>query len=87
MEIKFLVSEKNEVEVEVPNLTLAEILRVYLANNSDVTFVAWKREHYTISPVLKVKTKSKNAKAVIKIAVKNIVSDLEKVEKSFKTLK
>lgn len=87
MEVKYLVSEKNEVEFEVPSLTLAEIIRVYLVNDSDVTFAAWKREHYTNSPVLKVKTKTKAAKAVVKAAVKAIVSDLEQAEAQFKSLK
>lgn len=87
MEVKYLVQEKNVVEFEIPNLTVAEILRVYLNNDSEVTFVAWKRDHYTTTPVLKVKTKSKDAKAVIKAAIKSIVSDLDVADKDFKALK
>ena len=87
MEVKFLVSEKNLIEVELPNLTLAEILRVYLANSSDVTFVAWKREHYTKNPILKVRAKDKDAKAVVKAAVRSIVSDLDGFETQFKALR
>lgn len=87
MEVKFLVSEKNEVEVEMPGLTLPEILRVYLLKDSDVTFAAWKRDHYTSSPVLKVKTKTKDAKVAVKVAVRAIVSDLEQIETQFKALK
>lgn len=87
MELKFLTHEKHEVEVEVPNLTLAEILRVYLNKNSNVVFAAWKREHYTKSPVLKVKTKDKDVKVVIKEAVSAITEDLDKVSSDFKALK
>lgn len=87
MELKFLKNDKHEVEVEIADLTLAEILRVYLNKNSGVTFAAWKREHYTKSPVLKVKTKDKDVKAVMKEAVSSIAEDLDKVLADFKALK
>ncbi|NCN86529.1 hypothetical protein GW932_01745 [archaeon] len=85
MELKFLKEAKDEVEVEFPDLTLVEILRVYLNKDSDVTFAAWKREHYTKKPVLKVK--AKDAKAAIKDAIKAVNADLDSLEKEFKTLK
>ncbi len=84
MEIKFLTDEKNEIEVELPNLTLVELLRVYLSNISDVEFVAWKREHYSVNPVIKVKTKSGDAKAVVKEAISKVLADLDDLKKSFK---
>lgn len=87
MELKFLKTEKNEVEVEFTDMTLIEILRTYLNKDSDVTFAAWKREHHTVNPVLKVKTKSKDAKTVLKDAVKAIVADLDSALKDFKALK
>ena len=45
MEIEFLKEEKDDIEVKLENVTLAEILRVYLNEDSSVTFAAWKREH------------------------------------------
>jgi DNA-directed RNA polymerase subunit L len=87
MDIKFLKKEKNEVEVEVPSLTLVEILRVYLNKDSSVEFAAWKREHYTKVPVLKVITKGKDAKSVLNDAVSSIVKDLDSVASEFKAMK
>ena len=85
MDLNILKDEKEELEVEIGNLTLAEILRVYLNNDSNVDFVAWKREHPTKSPILNVK--GKNPKKAIKDAVSVISKDLEKVEKEFEKLK
>ncbi|MBL7059261.1 DNA-directed RNA polymerase subunit L, partial [Candidatus Pacearchaeota archaeon] len=50
MEIKVLKSSKEEIELEIENLTIAEILRVYLNKDSNVSFVAWKRKHPTENP-------------------------------------
>lgn len=87
MELKFLKDEKNEVEFEINSLTLAEILRVYLNENSDVTFAAWKREHYTKSPVMKVMTKDKDAKKLIKEAIDTVSKELDELSADFKKLK
>ena len=67
------------------NLTLAEILRVYLNKDSDVKFAAWKREHPTKKPILSVK--AKNPKKAIKDAAALIIKDLDKIEKDFSKLK
>ena len=55
MELKILKDEKDEIEVEFDNLTMAEILRVYLNNDSAVTFAVWRRKHASENPVLLVK--------------------------------
>lgn len=85
MDIKVLNQEKESIEVQLDNLTLAEILRVYLNKDSDVKFAAWKREHPTKNPILSVK--AKNPKKVIKDAVSAITKDLDKIEKDFSKLK
>ena len=87
MEIKVLKSSKDEVEVEFENLTIVEILRVYLNKDSSVSFAAWKRKHPTEWPVLLVKTKGKSAKKAINDAISEITKDLNKVESDFKKLK
>jgi DNA-directed RNA polymerase subunit L len=87
MEINVLESSKNELKVELENVTVAEILRVYLNKDSAVTFTAWKREHITKKPFLVVKTKSKTAKKAIQDAVDDITKDLDKLENDFKKLK
>ncbi|NCN51600.1 hypothetical protein GW931_01160 [archaeon] len=87
MEIKVLKREKNEIEAQFDNLTFPELLRVYLNKDSAVTFAAWKKEHATMNPVLLVKTKGKDVKAVFEKAVNEIMKDLEKIESDFKALK
>ncbi len=87
MEIKVLNKSKTEMEFEISSLTLAEILRVYLNKDSGVSFVAWKREHHTKNPVVKVKTASKEVKSVVGSAAKAIVADLDGIESEFKKLK
>ncbi len=87
MEIKILKNTKDEIEVEVDSLTIAEILRVYLNKDSSVTFAAWKREHPTKNPVLAVKTKGKAAKKAINDAVGALTKDLDNVYADFKKMK
>jgi DNA-directed RNA polymerase subunit L len=62
MEINIIKNSKEEIEFQVDNLTLVEILRVYLNKDSAVTFAAWKREHITKNPIMLVKTKGESAK-------------------------
>ncbi len=87
MEINVLKSSKDEIEVKLGSLTIAEILRVYLNKDSSVTFAAWKREHPTEKPILLVKTKGKTAKKAISGAVSAITKDLDKLENDFEKLK
>lgn len=85
--MNILESSKNELKAELENVTLAEILRVYLNKDSDVSFAAWRREHITKKPVISVKTKGKTVKKAIADAVDKITKDLDKVETEFKKLK
>lgn len=87
MEIKIIKNEKEEIELELESLTIAEILRVYLNKDSAVIFAAWKREHPTKKPILLVKTKGKTAKKAIDEAVSAITKDLDKIESEFKKMK
>ena len=87
MDLEILNSSKEEIEAKLPNLTLVEILRVYLNKDSSVTFAAWRREHPSERPILKVKTKGKTAKKAIADAVDAITKDLDKIEADFKKLK
>ncbi len=87
MEIDILNSSKDEIEVQIGNLTLVELLRVYLNKDSSVTFAAWKRNHPTEKPILKVKTKGKTPKKAIDDAVNLATKDLDKILSDFKKLK
>ena len=87
MELKIINSSKDQIEAEIGNLTIVEILRVYLNKDSAVTFAAWKREHPTKNPILKVQTKGKTAKKAINDAINSITKDLNKFEKDAQKLK
>jgi DNA-directed RNA polymerase subunit L len=86
MEMKILKQSKEELEVELESVTLIEILRVYLNKDSSVTFAAWKQEHPTKNPILRVTTKGKDAKKAIKNAITAITADLDKALTDFKKL-
>jgi len=87
MEIKVLKDDKNELKVEIGNITIVEVLRVYLNNDSSVKFVAWRQEHPSKNPVLQVKTSGKSAKKAFQDAISSIEKDADKVLKEFKTSK
>lgn len=63
--IKIIKSDKNELKVEIANLTLAELLRKELWNDEDVVASAWQRDHPSKNPILLVQTKSKTAKKAL----------------------
>ena len=87
MEVNILKSDKDEIEVELESVTIAEILRVYLNKDSAVTFAAWRREHPTKKPILLIKTKGKTPKKAIADAVNSCEKDLDKLSGDFKKLK
>jgi len=87
MELNILNESKDEIEFQIDNLTLVELLRIYLSKDSGVDFVAWKRVHPTEAPILKFKTKGKTVKKAINDAVALATKDLEKAEKDFAKLK
>lgn len=87
MEVNVLVSSKDEIEVEIENLAIAELLRVYLNKDSAVSFAAWKREHPSEKPILSVMTKGKAAKKALNDAVSAIIKNLDRIESDFKKMK
>ena len=56
MEITIIKDEKNDLEVQINNQTIAELVRVYLNQDDSVKLGAWKKEHYSKPIVLKVET-------------------------------
>ena len=87
MALKILKNSSQELEAEIENVTIAEILRVYLNKDSTVTFAAWKKEHITKNHILLVKTKGKTSKKAIADAVKTLMKDLDNLENNVKKLK
>jgi len=87
MEIKILKDDKNELKVEIGNLTMVELLRVYLNNDSSVKFAAWRREHPSKNPILHIKTSGKSAKKALQDAIASVEKDADKFLNDFKTSK
>ena len=84
MQINYLKDEKNEAEIEMDNSTIVELLRTYLSKDDAVSFVAWRREHPSKNPVLKVKTKGKSVRKAIEDAIAHIEKEAGKLVESFK---
>ena len=83
MEIEILKQDKNDLEVKLDNVTVAEILRVYL-NKQGVEFAAWRREHPTKPAIMKVRSSGGTAKKEVSDAVIAIKKDLDKILKGVK---
>lgn len=84
MEIKILKDEKNELDIEISSLTIAEVLRVYL-NKEGAKLAAWKKEHQTSNPVLHIE--SDNPKKLLKAALSSLEKEIDKTVDEFKKLK
>ena len=78
MEIEILKKDKNEIELKIDNITVVEILRVYL-NKQGIEFAAWRREHPSKPVVFRIETKSGTAKKAVSDAVSEIKKDLGKI--------
>ncbi len=86
MDLKILSESKNEIQVDFDNVTIPELLRVYLNKDSAVDFVAWKQEHPTKNPVLLIKTSGKNPKKAINDAISSIIKELDVFSSEVKDL-
>ena len=87
MEVNYIKDEKNEAEIELDNLTIAEILRAYLSKDENVSFTAWRRSHPTKKPVLKIKTKVGTVRKAIEKAASQIDKEADKIVDGFKKSK
>ena len=84
MEIKVLKQDKNELDVQIDNLTIIELLRSYL-NKEDVKLAAWRREHPSKPAVLHIE--ADNPKKALQKAIEAVQKDLEKYSVEFKKMK
>ena len=79
--------EKNELEVQINNQTVAELVRAYLNEDSSVKLGVWKKEHYSKPVVMKIETEGKDAKKALKDAITKAQKDLKKYGDEFKKAK
>ncbi len=84
MEIKVLKDEKNELEVQIDNQTVAELIRVYLNEDDSVKLGVWKKEHYSKPVILRIESDGKTAKKALQDAISKVQKDLNKCADEFK---
>jgi len=87
MEITIIKDDKNDLEVQIDNQTIAELVRVYLNQDGEVKVGAWKKEHYSKPLVLKVQTEGKSAKKALQDAISKAQKDLKKYSDEFSKAK
>ena len=87
MEIEIINDEKNELEVQLENQTVAELIRVYLNQDDAVKLGVWKREHYSKPIILRVETEGKSAKKAVQEAIAKAQKDLKKYGDEFEKAK
>lgn len=80
MNIEVIKSEKGHSEILLDSVTIAEVLRVYLAENG-ASFAAWRREHPSKPTLLRI-----DSDAGVPKAVKNAVSAIKKDCDKFRAL-
>ncbi|MGK0209698.1 MAG: DNA-directed RNA polymerase subunit L [Patescibacteria group bacterium] len=84
MEIKVLLDEKKVLEVEVDNVTIAEVVRMYL-NDGGASLAVWHRSHPNEKPIIRVE--GDNPKKLMATAIDAVVNDIDSTVESFKKLK
>lgn len=83
MEIEIIKDEKNDLEIQLDNQTIAELIRVYLNKDDSVKLGVWKREHYSKPIILKIETDGKTAKKALQDAISSVQKDLKKYSDEF----
>ena len=81
---KVLKNEKDHLEIEIDNLTVAELIRNDLWKDDSVTVASWKKDHPTKNPVLIVKTNGKAAKKVLLDSIARIQKLNDKIRDEVK---
>jgi len=87
MEIEIIKDEKNELEVQLDNQTIAELIRVYLNEDDGVKLGVWKRDHYSKPVILRVETEGKTAKKALQEAIAKAQKELKKYDDEFSKAK
>ncbi len=75
MNVEIISQENDLIELRVDNLTVAELLRVYL-NENDIKFAAWRRDHLTKPVIFRIESSGKTVKKAISEAIASINKDL-----------
>ena len=87
MEIKVLSKKTNELKLEIPDLTLCELLRNELWNDKTIIVASYAREHPDENPILTIATEGKPAKKALQDAIKRAEKKNDGILKEFKGMK
>lgn len=80
MNIEVISQENDLLELRVDNLTVAEVLRVYL-NENGIKFAAWRRDHLTKPVIFRIESSGKSVKKAVTEAIASINKDLSVLSK------
>ncbi len=83
MEVEIINQSKDLMELKVDNVTVAEVIRVYL-NEQGVKFAAWRRKHPTEPVIFRIESDKVTAKKAISDAISAINKDMGKISKLVK---
>ena len=83
MDIQIIKQESDMLELRIDNLTVAEILRVYL-NEAGIKFAAWRRDHLTKPAIFRIESSGKSVKKAIGESISAIGKDLAAISKAVK---
>jgi DNA-directed RNA polymerase subunit L len=91
LNLKYIVEEKNHIEFELEGeeYSIPSVLKDILLEDPDVEFATYILGHPSRDPPkIVIKTKKKDAKKVLKEAIKKAISDFETIDKALtKSLK
>lgn len=71
-------SDKHDMEINIDNLTIAEILKVYLYD-AGADFAAWRREHPSKPIIFKIQSSDKTVKKAVSDSIAMIKKDCSKI--------
>ena len=83
MNVEVISAEPHLMELRVDNLTIVELLRVYL-NKNNIKFAAWRRDHLTKPVIFRIESSGKTVKKDIIEAISGISKDLDVLSKIVK---
>lgn len=82
MNIEIVKEDKNEIELKINNVTVAEILR-HALNEQGVDFAAWRREHPSKPVLMKIKH-SGNIRKIVNDSVSAIKKECDSLVSGLK---
>lgn len=83
MNIEITSQSKNEADFKLDNVTVAEVLRAYLADNG-ASFAAWKREHPSKPLTMKIQSSEGTVAKAVSQAVQAIKKDCDSLVSNLK---